>query len=113
MVGLPLEKEVEFMETHNAIIERGESKVSLKLQLNESELEIVLTEDKPNDVKEVFNNLIQHLKGGEFEFELKDEKKDLYYHICSEYLSQLNVELKSVYKELEDNGLIDSTKPSS
>lgn len=105
MAKPPLEKEAKFMVTLNAIIERKKDSVSLKLKLEKSELAIILTEDKPNNVKDVFNNLLEKLKEGEFEFLLQDDKEDLYHHICKEYLSQLNVELKSIYKELSDNGL--------
>lgn len=93
------------METHNATILRSENNATLKLTLGEIILEIVLTEDKPNDVKIVFNKLLEQLKNGEYEFILIDDKEDLYFHICKEYLTQLNVELKSTYKELKDNGL--------
>jgi len=95
------------METHNATIERKDSSsATLKLVLCETVFDIVLTEDKPNDVKTVFNKLLEQLKSGEFDFNLSDEKEDLYFHICKEYITQLNTELKSTYKELEDNGLL-------
>jgi len=101
-----LEKGEKYMETHNATIDRKDNSASLKLALEEIELEIVLTEDKPNDVKNVFNKLLEHLKSGEFGFSLSDEKEDLYHHICTEYIKQLNTELKSTYKELKDNELL-------
>lgn len=94
------------MATHKATIERKDNSVSLKLTLGETPFEIVLTEDKPNEVKTVFNKLLEQLKYGEFDFNLSDEKEDLYYHICKEYITQLNTELKSTYKELKDNGLL-------
>lgn len=96
------------MVTHNATIVRNENNTILKLALNNTLLEIVLTEDKPNDVKSVFNRLLEQLKLGEFEFNLSDEKEDLYHHICKEYLAQLNVEIKSTYQELKDNGLLNA-----
>jgi len=94
------------METHNATIERKDDNATLKLALGTTVLDIVLTEDKPNDVKSVFNKLLEQLKSGEFEFSLTDEKEDLYFHICKEYITQLNAELKSTYKELQDSGLL-------
>jgi hypothetical protein len=99
-------KEEKYMATHNATIERKDNSATLKLALGETVLDIVLTEDKPNDVKTVFNKLLELLKSGEFDFSLTDEKEDLYFHICKEYITQLNAELKSTYKELEDNGLL-------
>ncbi|MFU1856612.1 hypothetical protein ACK8HY_06290 [Sphingobacterium sp. NGMCC 1.201703] len=94
------------METHNATIDRKELSATLRLALGETVLDIVLTEDRPNDVKSVFNKLLEQLKKGEFEFNLTDDKEDLYHHICKEYITQLNAELKSTYSELQDNGLI-------
>lgn len=94
------------MATHNATIERKETGAILKLDLETQELSIVLTEDNPNEVKSVFNKLLTHLKNGEIEFNLTDDKEDLYFHICKEYVNQLNAELKSTYAELIDNGLL-------
>ncbi|WP_312136052.1 hypothetical protein [Sphingobacterium sp.] len=98
------------METHNATIDRKELSATLKLALGETVLDIVLTEDRPNDVKSVFNKLLEQLKKGEIEFNLTDDKEDLYHHICKEYITQLNAELKSTYSELQDNGLIQLKK---
>ena len=95
------------MVTHSAKIDRKESSATLKLMLGDDVLDIVLTEDKPNDVKNVFNKLLETLKTNEFEFNLIDDgKEDLYFHICKEYIAQLNAELKSTYNELRDNDLI-------
>jgi hypothetical protein len=94
------------MATHNATIERKETGATLKLAIGEG-LNIVLTEDNPNEVKSVFNKLLIHLKNQEIEFNLTDDKEDLYFHICKEYIIQLNAELKSTFTELKDNGLLD------
>lgn len=96
------------METHKARIERKDDNAILKLALNSMELDIVLTEDKPNDVKSVFNKLLEQLKNGVFQFSLEDGKEDLYHHICKEYLTQLNAELNSIYQELKEYGLLSS-----
>lgn len=106
MDNLPSEKEVKFMETHKARIERKDDNTVLKLVLNTTELDIILTEDNPNDVKNVFNKLLEQLKDGLFQFKLEDEKEDLYHHICKEYITQLNSELNSVYQELMEYGLL-------
>lgn len=95
------------METHKATIKRQEQKTSLFFLIRGNELEIVLTEDKPNEVKSTFNQLLLELKKGEFQFELEDEGSDLYHHISSEYISQLNSELSSIFKELKDYNLLD------
>ena len=94
------------MATHNATIERKETVTTLILVINGEELNIVLTEDNPNEVKTVFNRLLTHLKDDKIEFNLTDDKEDLYFHICKEYITQLNAELESTYTELEDNGLL-------
>ncbi len=96
------------METKKATIVRSEEKTSLILNFGDSNLEIILTEDNPNAVKNVFNQLIQRLKKEEFNFELEDEKQDLYYHISQEYIRQLNTELSSVYSELDDYELLET-----
>lgn len=99
------------METHKATIKRLEEKTSLFLHIQEEEqLEIELTEDKPNDVKNVFNKLISILKKGAFKFELEDDKEDLYFHICTEYIAQLNTELLSIHQELEDYELLEENE---
>lgn len=95
------------METHKATIQRTESKTSLCFSVSNENLEIVLTEDKPNEVKSIFNKLLLELKKGEFKFELDDSNEDLFYHISLEYISQLNSELSNVYKELEDYDLLE------
>jgi len=95
------------METHKAVIKREETKTSLVFSIGGKSLEINLTEDKPIEVKSVFNELLLELKKGEIEFELDDDKEDLFFHISSEYISQLNSELSSIYKELEDYELLE------
>jgi ethanolamine utilization microcompartment shell protein EutL len=99
-------KEEKYMATYNAIIERKDNSAVLKLALGSEELIIVLTEDNPNEVKSVFNNLLSNLKNGVIEFILEDTTEDLYFHICKEYITQLNAELKSTFAELNDNGLL-------
>jgi len=94
------------MATHKATIERKDDSASLKLEFDESALCIVLTEDNPIEVKSVFNKLLEHLKKGEIDFNLTDDNEDLYFHICKEYINQLNAEMKSTYEELRDNGLL-------
>jgi len=94
------------METYKASIIRGDQNTILALQMGDNRYDITLTDDNPNNVKSVFNILLLKLKDGVYKFELEDSTEDLYYHICSEYISQLNSELSSVYKELEDYDLL-------
>ena len=95
------------METKTANIKREATATSLILNLD-TPLEIILTEDNPNSVKAIFNNLIKELKKGPLKFELEDEKKDdMYFNICDEYIKQLNTEMETVYNELKDYELLD------
>lgn len=96
------------METKKATISRQESKSSLILEGNDENFEIILTEDNPNNIKNVFNNLIKDLKKGNFKFELDDKKEDMYHHICEEYLNQLNSEIETIYSELEEHKLTEN-----
>lgn len=95
------------MEIKKATIKRNQSSTTLVLAMGSQNLEIVLTDDNPNNVKAVFNSLLKDLKKGIFQFQLEDDGSDLYHHICVEYLTQLNAEIKSVYSELEDLELLE------
>lgn len=90
------------METKKATIKREETNTYLVLEVSETPLQIILTDDNPNNVKIVFNSLLKELKKGLFEFNLEDETQDLYNNICLEYLVQLNSELRAIYDELVD-----------
>lgn len=96
------------METKKATITRETDKASLVLSGVSSTHEIILTEDKPNNIKFVFNNLIQDLKKGVFQYELDDSIIDLYHNICREYLLQLNTEMQSIYDEMEEFDLLET-----
>jgi hypothetical protein len=93
------------MEIKKATISRSDNETLLVLEFVPEPLKIVLTDDNPNNVKTVFNVILKKLKNGIFEFELDDDKQDLFHHICTEYILQLNSELKAVYQELTDFGL--------
>jgi hypothetical protein len=90
------------MESKKATIKREETNTYLVLEVGETPLQIILTDDNPNNVKIVFNSLLKELKKGLFEFNLEDETQDLYHNICTEYLVKLNSELKAIYDELVD-----------
>ena len=105
-----LVKEEKYMAMDKAKIKREDKQTSLILNVRGIDYSIVLTEDRPNDVKDVFNKLLGALKNGQIKFELEDSKEDLYHHISKEYLKQLNSELKSVYGELKDYGLTSNSQ---
>jgi hypothetical protein len=98
------------METKKASINRTEANTYLILEAGVSSLSIVLTDDNPNNVKTVFNSLLKELKKGLFQFKLEDEIQDLYHHICTEYIVQLNLEIKTIYQELVDYELVDEVE---
>ena len=95
------------METKKAIIKRDTSNSYLVLEVAGKKLEIILTDDNPNNVMSAFNSLLKELKKGLFQFNLEDTTDDLYFHICKEYVKQLNSELKAVYTELNDFDLLE------
>lgn len=95
------------METKKATIKREETNTYLVLEVGETPLQIVLTDDNPNNIKQVFNSLLKELKKGLFVFELVDDNKDLFQNICIEYLIQLNAEISAIYDELVDYELIE------
>jgi|LakMenEpi03Aug12_release.lakeMendotaPanAssembly.Ray.scaffolds.fasta_scaffold954643_1 hypothetical protein len=95
------------METRKATIKRETDKASLILTGSTQEHEIILSEDNPNDVKHVFNNLLKDLKKGVFQFELDDNSIDLYHNICKEYIIQLNSEIRSIHAEMEEFDLLE------
>lgn len=90
------------------LIEQNEDRF-LELCIGEAEsLKLPLTEDNPQKVKNIFNELIVRLKKGRIKFRLNEvERPDLYWQVCNEYITQLNRELESVYDELEDYSLLE------
>ncbi|WP_343587489.1 hypothetical protein [Flavobacterium sp.] len=109
-VKLPLEKEEKYMETKKATITRKEDSALLVLENLSINQTIILTEDNPNNVKDVFNNLLKDLKKGVFEFELQDGTEDMYHAICTEYLIQLNSELAIIFQEMEEYELTENSE---
>lgn len=99
---MPSGKEVKYMETKKATIKREESNTYLVLEVGDNPIQIILTDDNPNNVKSAFNLILKELKKGLFEFELEDDNSDLYNNICVEYINQLNSEIKSIHEELEE-----------
>jgi len=102
-----LEREVKYMETKTATIKRQNDQSKLVLQGRTGSFEIILTEDNPNNIKGVFNLILKDLKKGLIQFELTDDKEDMYHHICKEYIRQLNAEMTTIYEELERHELLE------
>jgi hypothetical protein len=95
------------METKKATIKRDPSNTYLVLEAKGKKVEIILTDDNPNNIMAAFNTLLKELKNGLFQFKLDDAIDDLYSHICKEYIKQLNAELKAVHAELKDFDLLE------
>lgn len=109
-----LAKEVKFMETFKADVVERESEYYLTLNIKDTELNIPLTKDEPNEVKVIFNHLILKLKKSPFKFEISErEEGDIFYNIAKEYISQLNSELDAIHKELDANHLLEATTESN
>lgn len=95
-----LEKGVKYMEKYKAIVKEDNGKHILCLSAGGNDLDIPLTEDNPNAVKNVFNKLIILLKKGEFEFYMEEVGTDLFFQVSREYILQLNKDLAEVYREM-------------
>ena len=93
------------METLKSRIHQEGKEHCLELELPTGVARIPLTEDKPQDVKDVFNELILLLKSGSFQFEFERGSDDLYCQIGEEYIRQLNSEIIIIRNELVDYGL--------
>lgn len=107
MAKKPSAKGEKFMETRKATIKRDTSNTYLVLEVTGKKLEIILTDDNPNNIMTAFNSLLKELKKGNFQYNLEDKTDDLYFHISKEYIKQLNSELKAVYSELKDYNLLE------
>ena len=103
-----LEKGGKYMETHKATIVREKDIVKLILESKNDDYEIILSEEDPNKIKNVFNNLIIELKSGKFEYLLEDSEDDLFTNVCREYITQLNSEIANVYGQLKSYELLES-----
>ena len=74
----------------------------------DEEVKIPLSDDKPNDVKSAFNQLIMWIKETNYEIEMEDVGTDLFSQVAKEYISQLNREIQEVRGEMEDLDLVES-----
>jgi hypothetical protein len=101
-----LASEEKSMETINARVVALEEKYFIKIEAGAEDINIPISEDKPNDVKSAFNKLIARIKEGEFEIELTDIGQDLFSQVAKEYVTQLNREIQEVRGEMKDFGLV-------
>lgn len=96
------------METISAEVVEMEEKHFIRIENSDEEIKIPLSDDKPNDVKSAFNQLIMWVKESKFEIEMKDVGTDLFSLVAKEYITQLNREIQEIRGEMEDMGLVET-----
>ncbi len=94
------------METVKANVEILDDKYFIKIENGDKKVRIPMSEDKPNEVKSAFNKIITWLKNGEFQITLEEVGDDLFSQVANEYITQLNREIKEVYGEMKQYGLV-------
>ena len=100
------------METIEAELVSEEDKYSIKIN-TDPVIMIPISVNDANAVKSAFNALIGQLKNGLFGITIKEAEEDLFYHVATEYISQLNSELAEVYQEMEQNGFVEVEEEES
>ena len=101
-----MESEEKSMETIKAEVVETDEKHFIKIEVEDHTIKIPMSEDKPNEVKSAFNKLIARIKDGEFQIELDKIGEDLFSQVANEYVTQLNKEIKEVYGEMVQHGLV-------
>ncbi len=94
------------METIKATVVDHDDKQFIKIETDD-EIKIPISEDKPNEVKSAFNQLIAQIKDEEFQIELEEVGLDLFSQVANEYITQLNREIKEVRNEMKGYGLVE------
>ena len=94
------------METVKATIENLDDKYFIKIAIANGDVQIPLSDDRPNEVKNAFNRLIARIKIGEFQIKLEGTGEDLFSMVATEYIAQLNREIKEVHGEMKRHGLV-------
>jgi len=101
-----LESEEKSMETVKATVGCLEDKYFIKIETGDEEIQIPMSEDKPNEVKCAFNKIITRVRIGEFQIKLEEVGEDLFSLVAKEYIDQLNREIQEVYGEMKQYGLV-------
>ena len=94
------------METVKASVVKEDEKHFIEIAIEEETIWIPLSEDKPNEVKSSFNELIKRIKEGAFKIELEEVGEDLFSQVANEYINQLNREIAEVHDEMITLGLV-------
>jgi hypothetical protein len=77
----------------------------IKIELEDGAVLIPMSDDKADDVKSAFNKLIVRIKKGEYQVKLEGPGDDLFSQVASEYIKQLNREIKEIHAEMTQHGL--------
>lgn len=86
-------------------MQEGES-CFIQIMGKEVEIKIFLTEENPNSIKSAFNQLINLVRNDDVEIKMNEVGTDLFFHVASEYISQLNREIQEVRNEMRSMNLI-------
>lgn len=93
------------METVKATVVLIEEKHFIKIEVDGDSVLIPMSEDKADDVKSAFNKLIGRAKRGDFQIGFESQGDDLFSQVATEYIKQLNREIKEVHAEMKQHGL--------
>ena len=94
------------METISASVESRDDKHFIRIRDGGMEVVIPMSEDKPKEVKSAFNKIIVRIKSGEFRIELEEVGEDLFSQVASEYIKQLNREIREIHGQMKEYGLV-------
>lgn len=76
----------------------------VKLTFEElDEAEMVLTDSKVDDIKDIFNKLFDYIMTNKklVEIKLEDDQSDLYHEVAADIIQQLNSEIQQSYGNFE------------
>lgn len=76
----------------------------IKLTFGElDEAEVVLTDSKVDDIKDIFNKLFDYIMANKelVELKLEDDQSDLYHEVAADIIQQLNSEIQQSSSNFE------------
>lgn len=94
------------MENLKAFVCSVEGKYFIQIIHSDGEILIPMSDENQNEVKSAFNKIISLLRSGEYQIELEPGREDLFSQVAKEYITQLNREIKEVYNEMKQLGLL-------
>lgn len=97
--------------TDATIVEDGDNR-TLQIGEGDSAIRIPLSEEDPTKVKAAFNRLLKRLREEEMRIEFVGSGDDLFSQVASEYIRQLNAEIREVRREMKRQGLTSDQEPT-